>query len=306
MDSPKLTQFYDDLKAKLDNGNNPDGNTIRVGTTVPNAISMTPGAEAWRNKATKESERLKEDCRKRIILDIYCKIVPLDDEYVCGHNAQMKGDVDSMLDNKGMTATKYLTSCFESTHAPLLEFILRSTDNIGRKFMEDANDTLKDAQENDLSIPESKADADSKEIEDQLVDVKTDNEYETFIDKLKEKTVNKIVNDVSKIINNKKEEKDMTFDTNTIADDEAAMESTISVGINYLQNKLFKENVEVTPDMQEDLIGMAIRESALNQIDIVFGQPMSDFRDFSSKIRFGKGAIINESAVHKIMESVNS
>lgn len=311
MDNTKLTQFYDDLKNKLDQPAAQVPNAIRVGGNPVNGISQTPGAVAWRRKALGECDRLKNDCRKHILLDIYCKILPLDDDYVCGHHGQMKSDIDSMLNNKGMDATKYLTSCYEATHAPLVEFILRSTDMIGRQFMEEADETLKDAQKNDLEVPPPEADIDSKEVEDQLVDVKNDSEYETFIDKLKEKTVNKIVNDVSKIINSKKEEKDMTFDPKpeadtsapTGGDDAPAMESTVLAGLNYLEKKLMKEHVEVDPDTQEDMIGMAIREATLNQIDLVFRQPNSDFRSFSSRMNFGRGYVINEAAANYITEN---
>lgn len=307
MDNMKLTQFYDDLKNKLDQPDVSAQAPIRVSGNPINGVSQTPGAIAWRRKALGECDRLKNDCRKHILLDIYCKILPLDDDYVCGHHGQMKGDIDSMLATKGMDATKYLTSCYEATHAPLVEFILRSTDMIGRQFMEDADETLKDAQKNDIAVPPPEADIDSKEVEDQLVDVKSDSEYETFIDKLKEKTVNKIVNDVSKIINSKKEEKDMTFDPKPDAapagDDVPAMESTVMAGLNYLEKKLMKENVSVDPETQEDMIGMAIREATLNQIDLVFRQPNSDFRSYSSRMNFGKGYVINEAAANYITEN---
>lgn len=303
MENTQLTQFYDDLKNRLGQDNTPPSNVMKVGGNPIQGMSQSPGAMAWRKKAACERDKLEDGCRKHILVDMYCKIIPLDDDYIHGHHAQMKGDVDSMLANKGMTASQYLTSCFESTKAPLLEFILRSTKNIGKQFMEDAEETLKDAQENDISVPEPKADLDSKEIEDQLVDVKKDTEYETFVDRLKEKTVNKIVNDVSKIINSKKEEKEMTFDPKPIAEEEAVTESTVSVAINYLNSRLLKENVDVTPEMQENVIGMAIREATLNQLDIVFHQPNSDFRNFSSKMRFGKGNVINESTVTYLTEA---
>lgn len=304
----KLTQFYDDLKSKLDQPDGPAPNAIRVGGVPINGVSQTPGAIAYRRKALGECDRLKNDCRKHILLDIYCKILPLDSDYVCGHHGQMKSDIDSMLAHKDMDATKYLTSCYEATHAPLVEFILRSTDMIGRQFMEEADETLKDAQKNDLAVPPPEADIDSKEVGDQLVDVKNDSEYETFIDKLKEKTVNKIVSDVSKLINSKKEEKDMTFDpkpdaATSSAEEAPAMESTVLAGLNYLEKKLLKENVSVDEQTQEEMIGMAIREATLNQIDLVFRQPNSDFKSFSSRMNFGRGYIINEAAANYITEN---
>lgn len=304
MDTSNLTRFYDDLKTKLGNDSAPSGETIKVSGN-PVISSQTPGALVWRNQAAKEREKLEDGCRKHILLDIYCKILPLDQDYIHGHQSQMNNDIDNMLSNKGMTASQYLTSCYESTHAPLVEFLLRSTNNIGRQFMEDANETLKDAQENDVEIPEPKADLDSKEIEDQLVDVKSDSEYETFIDKLKEKTVNKIVSDVTKIINNKKEEKEMTFDPKPTSEVNTES-STIAVGLDYIERKLIMENVDINPEMQEEMIGMAIREATLNQIDTVFRRPEADFKVFSSRIHFGKGIIINESSANYISESMKN
>lgn len=299
MDGDMLTKFYDNLKSKLEE-ETPADNTIRVGGAPLNGTMEHPGVIKWRRKAANEAEKLKDTCRKHIILDIYCNILPLDQDYISGNKCQMKLDIDNMLNQRNMTPTQYLTSCFEATHAPLLEFILRSTDNIGKQFMEEANETLKDAQENDISVPEPTAPVEEDEIEGQLVDVKNDTEYSTFIDKLKQKTIDKIVDDVSKIINNKKEEKEMTFDTTP--EDEAVAESTVGVCMDYIENKLMTENVEVDSNIQEEIIGMAIRESTMNQIDIAFNLPNSSFRNFASRIRLGKGAVLNESAITYLTE----
>lgn len=300
MDREMLTKFYDDLKSKLEEDDAPTINNIRVGGAPLKGTMEHPGVVKWRTKASNEAEKLKDNCRKHIILDIYCNILPLDQDYISGHRCQMKSDIDNMLDKKNMTPTQYLTSCFESTNAPLLEFILRSTNNIGKQFMEEANETLKDAQENDIAVPEPTAPVEEDEIEGQLVDVKNDTEYSTFIDKLKQKTIDKIVDDVSKIINNKKEEKEMTFDTTP--EDAGVTESTVGVCMDYIEKKLITENVELNPDLQEEIIGMAIRESTMNQIDLAFGLPNSSFRNFASQIRLGKGAVLNESAITYLAE----
>jgi hypothetical protein len=235
-----------------------------------------------------------------MLVDVYCKIIPLDDEYVAGHHGQMQADVDGMLASKGMTASQYLTSCYESTKAPLVEFILRSTDLIGRQYMEEADATLKDAQENEINIPEPKdIDPEDKKIEDQIVDIKEDPEYETFIDKLKKKTIDKIVNDVSKIINDKKEEKKMTFDTAS----ESSMESVVTIGMDYLQKKLWENSQDLTESQQEEMIGLAIREATLNEMDLVFNMGGS-INEYATRIRFGRGYVINESAVTVLKESV--
>ena len=49
-------------------------------------------------------------------------------------------------------------------------------------------------------------------MDEEIVDAKQDPEYKSFIKTLKEKTMDKIVKDVSNLINAKKDEKNMTFD----------------------------------------------------------------------------------------------
>jgi hypothetical protein len=307
MDKSELTQFYDKLKSSL---NQPTTTSTMLSVGGPRDFN-NPGAEIYKRKAMACRDELENQCAKHIIVDVYCKILPLDNDYVCGHHGRMCQDVDAMLASKNMTASQYLTSCSESTKAPLLEFVQRSIKNIGKSYMEEANADLKNAQENneDIVAPSTPDTETDDNIQNQLVDIKEDPEYDSFIDKLKKKTINKIVSDVSKIINNKKEEKDMTFDPNpeaTIADTEAATESTVSIGLDYLQKKLLKENVDVTDDMRDQMIALAIRESTLNQLDVVFMQPEGHFKEFVSNIRFNKGVLINESAVNYfILESVD-
>lgn len=300
-----LTQFYDELKQKMNNDSAPASNMMNV-KMGPGGFNNSPNAMAWRNKAVSCCNHLKDDCHKHVLLDIYCKILPLDQEFIHGHHGMMKQDIDDMLASKGMSATQYMTSCYESTKAPLLDYIIRSVNGIGRTYMEEADEILKDAQQNDEAIPEpEKPETEDENIQSQLVDITSDTEYENFVDTLKKKTIDKIVNDVSKIINDKKEEENMTFDTTPVADAEEQFESTTSIAINYMQQKLMKENTEITSDMQNELIGMAIRESTMNQLDVVFKQPEGTFREFASRIRFGKGVLINESAVNYFKESAN-
>lgn len=297
-----LTNFYDKLKTDLSQ-DRPNVNLAGMNVSTPGNLQTAPGAAAWRNQAVQERDKLKEGCSKKILLDIYCKILPLDSDYIDGNQGQMKSDVDSFLDNKKMTASQYLTSSYEKTNAPLLEFVIRSTNAIGNQFMKEANETLKDAQDNNVRIPAPESDVSNKETENQLVDIQSDTEYSTFIDRLKEKTVNKIVADVSKIIADKKEEKEMTFDPKP--EEGAVTESTISVGIDYINKKLWKENVQLPASMQEQMIGLAIRESTLNQIDLAFDQPYGEFKQFSSRMRFGKGVLINESAITYFKEAAD-
>lgn len=297
--SESLTSFYNDLKSELSQ-DKPKLNSNLIDVTNHGSLHSSPGLATWRNKAVIERDKLKEGCCKRILLDIYCKVLPLDKEYIDGNQGQMKSDIDSFLTNKNMSATQYLTSGYDKTNAPLLEFILRSADVIGDQFMKEAQEQVEEAQKNGVKIPPPESDVNDKETENQLVDVQKDTEYQTFIDKLKEKTINKIVTDVSKIITDKKDEKDMIFEPK---DTTPVEESTISVGVDYINHRLMKENVEVPSELKEEMLGIAIRESTLNQLDLVFNQPYSDLKQFSSRIRFGKGVLINESAINYFKES---
>ena len=298
MSETNLTKFYDDLKQKLNNDETGSPNTMKVMMNT-GGLNNSPSSLIWRNKAAHCCNQLKDNCHKHLLLDIYCKILPLDQEFIDGNRGLMQQDIDSMLVNKGMSATQYMKSCYESTNAPLLEFIIRSVNNIGKYYMEESEEILKDAQKNktEISEPETPS-TDDEQIETQLVDIKQDGEYETFINTLKQKTIDKIVSDVSKIINDKKEENDMKFDTTPVADTEEKLESTTSVAMNYIYQKLMKEGTEITTLIQNDIIGLAIRESTINQLDVVFKQPAGEFREFANRIRYGKGVLINESVLN--------
>lgn len=280
MENMTLSQYYDNLKNEIKQ----DGikSTFQSDNVVD--ISKPNGVMQWNNIIKRNSDNIRDNCRKRIILDIYSNILPLDDEYKNRNSSIMIKDVDNMLQNKGIDATEYLRSSYESTKAPLLEFILRSTDNIAKAYIEEADKAFNDAKENNMNptIP------DTEEIENQLIDVKKDSEYENFISELKKKTVDKIVNDISDLINDKKEEDKITFDPS-----KPAMEkTTVSVCMDYMQ-KYVKEDTQVDKDL---MIALAIRESTLNQIDVVFKQSdIHNIRIFESKIFYNKGYVINES-----------
>ena len=251
-DSSSLTQFYDDLKAGVETEHHHDhhhGGPMMIHVGGP-GDGFNPGAAMWRNKAAKEADCLRDKCYKHLILDVYCKILPLDDDYVAGHHGQMSSDVDAMLAGKGITPTQYLTSCYEATKSPFVNWLLRSGNHAAQQYMEDAEAELKDGQEKGIDLPEPKpASVEDEDVKQQLVDVKSDTEYETFIDKLKQKTVDKIVDDVSKIIADKKEEQGMTFDiksqseqpqapavpgTPGLPGEDQAMESGISSVLDYM------------------------------------------------------------------------
>lgn len=294
MDHSTLEDFYKKLNDELKKEETPSDNGINVGHSKDVDLSF-PGAVKFRNAACKEAEKLVDTCNRNVILNIYCNILPLDKEYIDGHKGQMISDVNNMLANKGMTATQYLQDACTKTCAPLVEFILRSSDNVGKKFMEDATETLKDAQKNGIEVPEPKSDENTEEVKNQLVDIESDDEYNSFIDKLKKKTVNKIVSDVSKIINDKKEENNMTFNTTPVT------ESTVGIGMDYITHKFMKEGVEINPSITDDMLGLAIREATLNEIDHVFNM-INDDKQFNTLVRLGHGSVLTESAIISLME----
>jgi hypothetical protein len=285
-----LTDLYDEIKAET-------AKPVQYTAPLTNngSLQTSPGATVWRNKAVVECNRLKEDCAKRIVLDIYCKCLPLDSDYVAGNQGQMKQDVDAFLQSKNQTAVQYLTSGFEKTKAPLLEFVLRSINNIGRAFMEEADETLKAAQKDKKAVPVPQADADAEKAQQQLIEIEDDTKYEDFIATMKKKTIDKIVADVSEIINSKKEEEDMSF---TLP--ETTTESTVGIVINHLNHRLMREGVQIDATVSDQIIGLAIREATFNIIDTCFKQPETDLRSFTIKIRFNKGVLVTESVFQNL------
>ena len=286
-----LSKYYHDLKQEL-NSNSP--------AQVSRALQVSPKDPQWRAQASQEADKLVDGSAKRIILDIYTRILPLDPEFIAGNQAMMKGDVDNFLANKNMTATQYLTSCKESTNAPLVDFIIRSCKAIGQDFREKANETLKDAKENNLDVPPPKADENSEEVESQILDVTDkDQEYDEYIRKMRDITMDKIINQVTEIIEKEKKNNDLKFDPNP----EVKNESTLITVVEHAIHQFMKAKVSPDSTQMTEIIGAGIRECTLNEIDRSFRQPGSTPREFVSKIRFNKGNVMNESTIRYIIES---
>lgn len=295
-----LKTFYDDLKSEKDRL---DGEVTPVVHTAP--ISTRLGAAEWKMKANDCAKQLTDDCVKHIIVDMYCRILPFDHDFIHGHKGMMKADVDGMLANKGMTATQYLQSCANNTKAPMCEYVLNMCKLIGKQFLEAANEKFKEANEKGLDIPspESPDVETDEQISSQLVDVKEDPSYSYFMKNLEDATKARIVEDISKVLNDKKQDKDMAF--NPKGTDTTAMESTTGTAINYIQTRLIKENVDCDSVM-DDMMGLAIRESTLNIMDECFRFPKSDYASFKSRMRYYKGNVITESAITSLIESAKS
>ena len=227
-----LVDFYNDLKSQMD----PKAQDTEI---------QNRSKEVWRNNMVTKRDNLVDNCAKRIIVDIYHHTLPLDDQYKDCNPEMISDDVGSMLDKKNMTPMQYFKSAYDQTHAPLLEFVIRSLNEIGRQYQEDAMEDLKDKEEKGL--PLTAADPNEDKVDSQLLEIKNDSEYEAFMDALKKKTIDKIVSDVSSLIDDKKESGDMEFNSDETSDsdtEEPKLESVVVNAVNYLaRQKLITEAV---------------------------------------------------------------
>lgn len=280
-----LTELYDNLK-----------NEVRPPISPIGGFNK----DRFMNLANKEADKLSNSCAKKILLDIYCRVIPLDHDYVKGHMGVMNKDVDSMLASKDQTPLQYFTSKYEKTDAPLLEFIIRNCRNIGKQYMEAAEKIANDNKEKDINTPPPAASADIVDSDSQIdditgneeKDVPGDNEYEQFIEKIKKKTITRVINEVSDLINNKKDSKKTEVNFG---------ESVVGVASDYLSKKLWTESSELKDNQKEMVMGMAIREATLNIIDSVLSSG-SNFIEYRNGINMGRGIVVNESAVNAIKE----
>lgn len=337
---PSLLDIYDGIKGKP--------------TVAYHPTPMTPSQiGAYHHQIGVNRAMLKEKCGKHIILDIYCKILPMSPDEAEVNQGRLGNDISRMLQTKGMTPTEYLTSSYEKTKAPMLEYVLRALDLIGNAYAEEAEKELEDVKDGSgPPEPPEPPEIDEDPVKSQLVDLKNDMEYQQFVDILKKKTVDKIVNDVSDLINDKKEEQDMTFDTSSsggsedsgedegdLSDADISLEpesdggnegeppaeednggeeesdnpvddlpdveemnkneSVIGIGLDFINRSL--KGYKFTERGRDAAIEMAVRESALYQLDRAFNQ--TTFKEASSRLSFGRGLILNKESVQMFTET---
>ena len=115
-------------------------------------------------------------------------------------------------------------------------------------------------------------------------------DYETFVDTLKKKTIDKIVADVSELIDGEKEKNDMQFDT--------ANESAVIPCMDFISKRAMQEGFDVN---QEEALSLAIREATMYELSRTF-KMVKSYDEFVSVITYGKGILINESAVAYLKE----
>jgi len=276
-----LLSFYDGLKKSQATD---DDSSMLVNVNGING-------DRWRAKAVNHSHHLCDKCCKHLLLDVYVKILPLDDDFKCGHMGKMCGDVDNMLAAKGMTATQYLKSCSESADMPFINYILTSVDRIGSQYMREREAELKEARENNVKILEPvEPDVECGDVAACLDDIKGDDEYKIFIAKLKDKTAKTIIDDISNVINKEKENNSLQY--------KPQEESATEMCVNYINKKLWNEKAD-DGSKTEDILGLAIRESTFRELDKAFGIAIP-FNEFKSDIYFGKGCVITEAAINEL------
>lgn len=287
-----LVDFYNDLKSQMD----PKAQDTEI---------QNRSKEVWRNNMVTKRDNLVDNCAKRIIVDIYHHTLPLDDQYKDCNPEMISDDVGSMLDKKNMTSMQYFKSAYDQTHAPLLEFVIRSLNEIGRQYQEDAMEDLKDKEEKGL--PLTAVDPNEDKVDSQLLEIKNDSEYEAFMDALKKKTIDKIVSDVSSLIDDKKESGDMEFNSDETSDsdtEEPKLESVVVNAVNYLarqkliteaageKNNFNGEDTSAIPgNVERAPIGIAA--SSLDDIDLAKVNPsVLSLVDRSTITKANDGALI--------------
>jgi len=253
---------------------------------------------AYRTQCVSESEKLVDDCCKKVVVDIYVKCLPFDDQYKAANPNLGVDDVDAMLSAKNMTATQYFKSACEATGAPMLEHVWGVIQEIGKTFVEEAMEVKDEADEKGVGEEVTPPKSEDQDIDSKLVDVTGDMEYEDFIEKLKKKTINAIVADISALIIDRKKKNDMKFDPapeQNDPDQANLEESTFVKGVTHITRCFLKEGWDL-PENQDPIFGLAIRESVLNEVGRAFNLGL-ETASFDRMIKLGKGVVITEAAI---------
>jgi len=283
-----LTDMYQDIKSRLYQGNN-----------SPEARRFNPGK--FQATTIQSADKLTNDCAKHIIVDIYCHILPFDrnaNGTIDGVSQKdLNSDIDKMLATKGTSPIQYLKSCYEKTKAPLVEFMINSTDIMRKTYMESAEEVGKDAEEKNLDVDPPEGSTEDEQIASQLVDVEGDVDYTNFIDQLKQRTIDRIVNDITDIINDKKEDANMVFQPQS-----EMTESVVGCGMDYLIKEVGPKLNGITETVRDQIMGYAIREAAMYEMNDAL-QMNRIGENILTNLKLGHGILINESTANLIVEA---
>ena len=357
--------------------------------------------DRWREKLNKHCDSLKDKFCRHILVDMYCKIIPLDHDYVCKHQQRMANDIDDFLANKGMTSYQYLTAAKENTKAPLIDFILREADRTAKEYYERCCKKIREDKKKGINRYAEEANTDFNTMQAYTIGVRENPEYIEAAKLLYEKTLKNAVSDVKEIVDSKdqypdenkqdpmdsfakqvkdkngkevkktkeekeaednqkaeevigaikeetkkelvqeyadairaeKTKKELNFETNEdlvpnkdgialqrqIKQDrelsgnssssrilgdikEVKKESVISLCLDYANRELITENVSINPQLNEELIGIAIRESTLSQIDRLFKFTLDPTKNLQTKLFLNKSPLMNKRTIRSLIK----
>lgn len=343
----------------------------------------------WREKLNKHCDDYKDKFCRHILVDLYCKIIPLDHDYVCKHQHRMASDIDDFLANKKMTSYQYLTAAKENTKAPLIDFILREADRAAKQYYEACYRKMNKNYEKGIKLDPEKAKDDKKSLQEATERVRKDSEVQLSVDRLAEKTKKavkdgvegaivdnkdqysdenkpskkeslknqikkeseeftidqlneQIKNDTKKELVNEyatfiketkdKQENKLDFKKDAVPSKEGKdlqeemkqerkeqkikeeqeeaiknqkkekQESVISLCLDYASKELITENVEMTPWLNEQLIGIAIREVTLSQFDRAFGFTKDPTKNLQTKLFLNQSPLMNKETIKSLIQ----
>lgn len=287
----------------------------------------------WRQKINHHCDKLKNRCCKHFILDIYCRTVPLDHDYVCKNKRMLSDDIDIFLDKKKMSPLEYLTAAKDETKAPLLQHLLDESDMLTHDYYEKAYKEMTENEKRGIKVKVNEPTVeDQAELDRSLVDTTEDSEYKQFVQTLKEKTRDKIIKDVTNLIEAKDADKDLEFKPgegdkpnkkmqNELEqkakakaraefrpeeekDEKVKEESVLLQCMDFGSKKFLKEEIEMTPELNEQMIGLAIRESTLCNIDKVFKMRnhAEELQKLSTNLFLDKGFVFNKENLNKLIK----
>lgn len=269
-----LQAIYDKDNKPMANNPNPDGR---------NSTGTSPAIIIGRREIGKKCDDYKNQLATDIITYWRDKIDPDDTDK---NKENIQADIDLFLKGKDIGAYQYLKSAKENTNSPYIEMILNHIDDVVKQYKEEAEEELKQDVIVTKDIP------DPEDIPEKNKDIKDDIETKSFIDDLRKKTINTIVSQVTKIINDSKETNNMNFSINT--NEKVNM---IEECINWMTESALRDGKEFK--LNDDILELAIRECVMHEFDVLFKFESSNNDQFVKKIRNNKASILNESSMRK-------
>jgi hypothetical protein len=282
--------YLKDIYADLSKGADPVETNLKSGPNVvpvQRTSVMGPSVGQARQQINRNCNDYQEDLSKNIVTDIYTKALPFDQEYKDGNKGQIAADIDVFLKGKDTTAFNYIKSACEKTGSPLLEMILKNIHEAVEIYREEAE------KEIDPKAPAAIPPPVEEALEEPLQDTKDDIEYKTFEDRLKKKLMKKIVDDISEIIDDRKTENNLSFNVNK-------NESCFQHCISFMSEKTLQAGGKF--EATDEVLGLAIRESTLHELDVLFRFDNGDNKMFERRLRASRGILLTEASFKSLME----